>query len=1158
MGCAEKNPLIREGTSSATRELAALSPSFAKPDERQAADLLLFLRRYSAYLNYYNENNALDGDWQPFLKADVSVTLASLAALNLQKSSDYKKALFKKIKRGNDAVATKSFKQLFDFLFSIPLIITEQYHSLAADFEYGKEVQSIIQAKLLLPVVNLKNLYDLFNADGLIDTTATLDSDAPLPLFSSTSFAINQLGSEWILPSPVSALYVPALPSVQQKIVYLINHNFFTSQIELLLKAASVITAKAAALFQTTVDNFPSHPAHTALLLSFIKLFRTAQDELNAFSQRHLDFYYKDVLQLHNKSAEPDTIHLLFALQKPVDKHLLQKGILLKGGKDSATGKERHYTLTEDVVVNRASVESLKAIQVMKGVKDFVAAYPIAASEDGEGGKLVSPDNSWFTFGNPSFSPETFVGFGIASNILFLAEGRRRISITVNFIPGTTSFAESFPIIHGDFFTAKLTTSKGWHNAAIQVTASAVGDSLTFSLTLEPNDPSIVPYNEKTHKEEMELGLPVLKIYLNQNLPSSYPYRLLTKDRVISVSITVDVNGVKELMLSNDTGSIDAAKPFKPFGEFPDTDASFYIGSKEIFQKNLTELSFVFGDDISPKANVNYLHDGAWNISEPFAANTKTLLLAGQKFPSAAIDFSKNEALTPTTLEGFVRLRLGTNIYSMDQYLQEVKDQINNTRVTKTANDPVTYEISTGDIAAPPSLVLSSFSINYKASATISFINNSSDQHTSFLHLTSFGYKTVAFDPDRPSKKVTLAPELPNDGELFIGLNNTSVEEVVNILFQVAEGSSNPLKDVENIEWSYLNKNNEWATFESRFVIDRTAHLTEPGIVTLTLPQNITNQATLLPKGLYWVKAAVKQNPDAVCKLILVQAGAAAATLLQEDGIAFTQTLLANTVSKLLVADASIKTISQPFDSFGGRTKESDTHFYVRVSERLRHKQRAITVWDYEHIILEQFPQISKVRCINDAGFYKGPSNTDVFCENYPGHVTIITIPDFRNRSGIDSLKPYTPIGVLNKIYDYLKTITSPFVKLHVKNPQFEEVQLEFDVSFYPQLDEGFYRQLLATEIEKFLTPWAYGGGEISFGSKVIKSVLLNFIEERPYVDFVINFQMHHIIRRNGATHLEEKRNVEEAVPSTARSLLVSYKNEVTKQTHIIHSPATC
>jgi hypothetical protein len=181
---------------------------------------------------------------------------------------------------------------------------------------------------------------------------------------------------------------------------------------------------------------------------------------------------------------------------------------------------------------------------------------------------------------------------------------------------------------------------------------------------------------------------------------------------------------------------------------------------------------------------------------------------------------------------------------------------------------------------------------------------------------------------------------------------------------------------------------------------------------------------------LYWIKAAVQQYPDAVCKMIMVQAQAAQVRLVQDEAnqIEFTHTLLANTISKLITGDAAVKTITQPFDSFGGRIKETDEHFYLRVSERLRHKQRAITIWDYEHIILEQFPQVSKVRCINHAGFYKDISNTDIFCENYPGHVTIITIPDFRNKSGIDPLKPFTPVGLINNIDGYLHKIISPFV----------------------------------------------------------------------------------------------------------------------------------
>jgi len=182
-----------------------------------------------------------------------------------------------------------------------------------------------------------------------------------------------------------------------------------------------------------------------------------------------------------------------------------------------------------------------------------------------------------------------------------------------------------------------------------------------------------------------------------------------------------------------------------------------------------------------------------------------------------------------------------------------------------------------------------------------------------------------------------------------------------------------------------------------------------------------------------------------------------------------------------------------------------------------------------------------------------------VFCENYPGHVTVIPIPVQKNKTNINPLRPYTPIGLLQNINDYLVTIISPFVKLHVKNPAFEEIQLDFKVQFYDNLDESFYLQLLNDEIERFLCPWAYDTkAEISFAGKIRKSAILNFVEERPYVDYVTCFKMHQVIRRTGSVHTEEKRDIEVAEGTTSRSLLVSYFDEKTKVKHLIQSPATC
>ena len=48
---------------------------------------------------------------------------------------------------------------------------------------------------------------------------------------------------------------------------------------------------------------------------------------------------------------------------------------------------------------------------------------------------------------------------------------------------------------------------------------------------------------------------------------------------------------------------------------------------------------------------------------------------------------------------------------------------------------------------------------------------------------------------------------------------------------------------------------------------------------------------------------------------------------------------------------------------------ETPLLYYTRVGERLKHKNRAITPEDYEKVILDRFPGIFQVKCINNFSF---------------------------------------------------------------------------------------------------------------------------------------------------------------------------------------------
>ena len=1014
------------------------------------------------------------------------------------------------------------------------------------NFELKIVFKNTIELKMQDAFLQIHSLFNDFKNAGWIDlSTPALDSDAPMAVINAGDFVLTDLGPEWATSTPSIPFTLPSFPTVHENIIHVINHNLFNAQIETLWKGLTEITTNAWKLLEQTLTDFPSHTPHYALFLSFVKIFRHAQEHLNGFTQRHLDFYYKDVLQFKNKPAEADYAHILFELQKPVTKHLLKKDILLKGGKDS-TGKELTYSLTDDIVLNKAVVAALQSQQILPTGGNLIAS-PIAASDDGLGAEIKTTDKSWFTFGDAEKTKFAKTGFAIASNLLFLKEGTRTIFITVRFQDKIPKLAAN-PRASIKCFSAKLSGEKGWHEIAQVDLYIQAADTFLFKLRLSPDDPAIIPYAENIHKENLREGLPVVQFFLVQDAPGVLRYTHLHNKKLKSIDISVIATGVKDLVLSNDMGAIDASKPFKPFGDFPANEASFYIGSKEIFQKKLDwisinpewEIRHGPGETSPSLLNAKYLHQSNWATSYPITNNQISFNTPGS-FTKAAIDFEKNENLKANTAEGFLRIQLDSNDYSLQTHMDKIRSQLNSISLTESNNGKTFSFSATQAPPVPAEILINEFSVDYAATSVISFDASDEKDNNLFYHITPFGYSQIhprlvnSNDNTEASEKITLLQHIVNEGELFIGLEQAAPGLVVNILFQLAEGSSNPLKNMEPVSWFYLSTNNNWKPFEKQFIIDRTNNFTQAGIVTLTLADDIDSNITLFQKGLHWIKAVVEHNCDAVCKTISIQAQAAKVKLVQDEiqGIEFRETRPASSISKLVVADAAIKKITQPFDSFDGRIKETDDHFYLRVSERLRHKQRAISIWDHEHIILEKFPQIFKVRCINHSGFYF-KNGEEVFCENYPGHVTIITLPALHNRTNINPLRPYTPIGLLQNIKDYLSTIISPFVKLHVKNPAFEEIQLEFEVKFFDNLDESFYLQLLNNDIERFLSPWAYDvQSEISFGGKIRKSAILNFIEERPYVDYVTCLKMNQVIRRTDSIHTKEKRDIEVAEGTT-------------------------
>jgi len=460
----------------------------------------------------------------------------------------------------------------------------------------------------------------------------------------------------------------------------------------------------------------------------------------------------------------------------------------------------------------------------------------------------------------------------------------------------------------------------------------------------------------------------------------------------------------------------------------------------------------------------------------------------------------------------------------------------------------------------PYTPTIKSFHLNYEAS-----INSEDDTDAlTFIHLYPFGYLPAEIPTDDavaeakqakdPSVvKPFLVPQFDDEGTLYLGIKGLEPLQSLSILFQVAESTADTDLEKAKVVWSYL-ADNAWVLFEDfEITADTTKELIASGIVTFSIPRGITSGNTRLlainadEEALHWIKAAVEATVErndagevtalalhagAVSELIDAHTQAVKATFDDEgnDPDHLKTPLEAETIGGLVEDDANIDTVSQLYDSFGGRPAETGLTFYTRISERLRHKGRAITLFDYERLVLEQFPGIYKVKCINH-------TNDDHALA--PGHVLIAVIPDFTQLKAVDARAPKVTFDTLDDIQTFLNEANCPFVAvvdpdhyLHVRNPIYEKVTVDFKVKFKPEITAiGFHKRKLNDAIIRFLSPWAFDeGDEINFGGIVYKSSILNFVEKQDYVDYVTDFLMR---------HKDAETDVDAIEAETPRSILI-------------------
>jgi hypothetical protein len=403
----------------------------------------------------------------------------------------------------------------------------------------------------------------------------------------------------------------------------------------------------------------------------------------------------------------------------------------------------------------------------------------------------------------------------------------------------------------------------------------------------------------------------------------------------------------------------------------------------------------------------------------------------------------------------------------------------------------------------PYTPTLNGISLTYRAGTTIRPALEA-DALERVFHLHPFGVEAVY--PPLPEQHFFLLPQYEHEGNLYIGLSASDIAGPLSLLFHLALDKVEAARAGNaSFDWFYLAADRWLRLPENRIIADDTHGFLASGRLTIDIPPDISADNRVMPQGYYWLRLAVDHAAGAfpACYVIRPHALKVSRQLDASTQAVEGDMLPPENDWGPVGSLPGISGITQAYPAFGGREAESEDDFKRRVSERLRHKNRALLPRDYEQLVLERFPELVKAKCFNSL------SRADAAVK--PGHVLVVVVPRVDNATDDSCRRGRVDARKLEQISEFLRELCPTFVRLEVINPTYEQIQVRCTVKFADSLSEGVNLNRLDQQISDYLCPWKAPGYEAQFGWSIRQRDIESYILSLGYIDYVTNFSMLHI-----------------------------------------------
>lgn len=1106
-------------------KLAALNPSYFAIDDRDTKRLLSYCADVASVLDYYNLDGEKNGNWETLLTADVSVLTARIAqydaAGKYNQSLDFLKA-FKSSYSGYDK--SHFGQKYFHLGFEVVLQIDAWYKLSAQNFS-DSEMTTYISNEISTTGCQL--LEDFYGCYLALSEDAHLFRNEILKPFSG-------LDKNWSFNAfPES--------SVNRSANLLQLMDSASQYGRMLFNWLEEIIAEANEEYDRSLQR-NDIPPHLGLIITFLDIFKYQQEAINSITERHLDFYFKDILRGQKKKATPDKTIVTFELAKGQDKLIIPRGTMLDAGKSQA-GQPIVFSNDSDQVVTSSQISEYYTLT-------FPPSGPITIGTVTDFNK---PGNKeWPLLGAVDSTDNlttdvATLGFAFSCPDLLLSQSSRKLTLT--FVM-KEKLDPQLTKVGSKLLSINLTSPNGWFAAEID-SVTCEGCELSIVFSLKPGDPAIIAYSEKLHGEGFDTQWPVCKATLTS---TSMPlYSLLKTLSFSSLQVTANVKGSTGFLVENNSGKLPVNLPFYPFTT-NSAGGSLFIGGQEFFVKQLTDITINITWDGLPEsfaqyydaynkyyqsnssksyflnqsfaANIFVLNDRNWvpAVSQPppgveitqfnlftddgnntandtpkesdiVANGTKSIKLQFAKVNDKTVPLPNNANLPSFTSinsslpEGFFCLTIcaPSNGFGVTDYPVIVSSVTlaNSEAIMHNSRLFVFHKCPLQEMPNIPFVPkIKSLEIDYNSYQEY---QPGRSPALKWYHLHPFGMNAVSLSSATPS----LLPDYSWPAYVFLGIDKLVPGTELSLCFVLSNRAKTILKsDSADVAYEYLTAEG-WQSLQ--VISDTTDGFQRTGILRVTTPSDASCDGGQMPGKLYWIRFSKPVPADTAVRFLSTQAIEVNREITPSEQLA---PVPAGSITKFVNSFPGIQSILQPIESYGASAKQTEDDFRISMAGRLRDKGRIMSVSAIESSILDQFPEIFKLVAI-PLGY------TD---RSRAGTVKVVVTP-FTLLSQANNYIPFASVDLMENVLNYLQAVGMSSVQYEISNPDFCEVTVNCHVTFTTSNEDEALSKRLNSDLQNFLSPWIKDNPvKATLITSDLRSKLYQFVKSLPYVKLINDF----------------------------------------------------